>query len=104
MRRDVLRRGLEQLGDPRLSQPQRFVLEPALDARAAILGLVKNECRVSVPACPYRNRPRFVPKAGWNINRAAISDSRPVYARAFGCRRGIAPAGRALAIGSVRFP
>jgi hypothetical protein len=34
---------LKQVGDERLRQPQRLILKPALDARAAILGLVKDD-------------------------------------------------------------
>ena len=34
---------LEQLRDQRLRQPDRFVLEPALDARAAVLRLVEDD-------------------------------------------------------------
>ena len=33
---------LEQLGDERLRQPDRLVLEPALDPGATVLGLVEN--------------------------------------------------------------
>ena len=33
-------RDLKQLADKRLRQPDRFILEPALDARLAVLGLV----------------------------------------------------------------
>jgi hypothetical protein len=34
---------LEKIGDKRLSQPQRLVLETALDLGPAILGLVEKE-------------------------------------------------------------
>jgi len=34
---------LEKLPDERLRQPQRLILKPALNARAAILGLVEND-------------------------------------------------------------
>ena len=34
---------LKQLRDQRLRQPERLVLEPALDARAAVLGLVEDD-------------------------------------------------------------
>jgi hypothetical protein len=46
MQRDVLRGGLEQLGDERLRQPDRLVLEPALDAGAAVLRLVEDDARL----------------------------------------------------------
>jgi hypothetical protein len=34
---------LEKLPDERLRQPNRFILKPALNARAAILGLVEDD-------------------------------------------------------------
>jgi hypothetical protein len=34
---------LEQFGNERLRQPDGFVFKPALDARAAVFGLVKND-------------------------------------------------------------
>jgi hypothetical protein len=43
MQRHVLRCGLEKIRNLRLRQPDRLALEPALDARAAILPLVKNQ-------------------------------------------------------------
>lgn len=42
-RADVL---LEQFGDERLRQPDRLVLEPALDARTPVLGLVEEHARL----------------------------------------------------------
>jgi hypothetical protein len=43
MNRYILGRGLKQLRDHRLRQPDRLILKPALNARPAILGLVKND-------------------------------------------------------------
>ena len=43
MKGDVLRRGLEKLGNLRLRQPQRFILEPALNAGTSILGLIEQK-------------------------------------------------------------
>jgi len=42
---DVGDGGLKQLGDERLRQPDGLVLEAALDAGAAVLGLVEDEAR-----------------------------------------------------------
>ena len=36
-------RDLEQLRDERLCQPERLILKPALDARAAVLRLVEDD-------------------------------------------------------------
>jgi hypothetical protein len=41
--RDVLWRGLEQLGHPGLGQPQRVGHETAFDAAAAVFGFVEEE-------------------------------------------------------------
>lgn len=43
MQRHVLRRGLEQLRNLRLRQPDRLVFQPALDARAPVFRLVEQE-------------------------------------------------------------
>jgi hypothetical protein len=43
VQRDILWCGLEKLRDLRLRQSERFDIEPARDARAAILGLVEDE-------------------------------------------------------------
>jgi hypothetical protein len=43
MQADVLLGGLEKLRHLLLRQPDGFILEPALDARAAILRLVEDQ-------------------------------------------------------------
>jgi hypothetical protein len=43
MQIDVGNRRLEKLGYLRLRQPQRFILEPALNAGTPILGLIEQE-------------------------------------------------------------
>ena len=43
MQGDVLRRGLKQLRQERLREPDRIILEPALDARLPVLGLVEDQ-------------------------------------------------------------
>lgn len=43
MQRHVLRRGLKQLGDLRLGQPQRFALKATLNTRAAIFSLIEDD-------------------------------------------------------------
>lgn len=43
MQRDALRRGLEKVRHLRLSQPNRALLKPALDAGLTVLRLVENE-------------------------------------------------------------
>lgn len=46
MEGDVLWGGLEEVGDLGLGEPDRFVLEAALDAGAAVFGLVEDEAGV----------------------------------------------------------
>ena len=41
--RDILRRGIEQLGNLGLRQPEGFIFKPALDARATVLRLVEDD-------------------------------------------------------------
>ena len=43
MERDILRRRLKKFRHQCLRHPDIFMLEPALDARAAILGLVEDD-------------------------------------------------------------
>jgi hypothetical protein len=56
MERDILRRGLEQLRDLGMGQPDRVALQPNLDARLRVFGLVENDLR-----------PRRKAGLGWHL-------------------------------------
>jgi hypothetical protein len=43
MKRDILGCGLEEVGHVGLSQPDRFILQPYLDARPAVFCLIKKK-------------------------------------------------------------
>jgi hypothetical protein len=63
---DVLRARLEELGHLGLTEPQRFLLEPALDTGLAVPGLVQEELAGIgvVEGLPLTSRASSSP-AGW---------------------------------------